>query len=87
MHLGDANKFLEEETRLRSLTNVVTSAGIDLMLFEDFADEAYDLLRKCRDTLNTANAETALIEAFNDESLQNYIITYLKVGSSMTYLH
>ena len=36
LHIGDTNKFLEEETRLRSLSNVLNAAGFDAYLYEDF---------------------------------------------------
>ncbi|KAK4539840.1 hypothetical protein LTR36_010301 [Oleoguttula mirabilis] len=82
IHLGDSNKFLEEETRLRSLSNVLNAAGFDSLLYEDFADEAFDLLRKVANALPAGNADVILHEAFNDEDLQNYIITYLKTLTS-----
>lgn len=82
LHLGDSNKFLEEETRLRSLVNVMTTAGYDAFLFEDMADETFDLLRKLASSLHASNADALLIEAFNNEELQNSVITHLKVCSA-----
>ena len=79
IHLGDGNKFLEEETRLRSLSNVLNAAGYDAMLYEDFADETFELLRKVASAVQTGTAEDVLLETFNDETLQNYVITHLKV--------
>lgn len=86
IHLGDSHKFLEEETRLRSLSNVLNSAGFDPLLYEDFADEAYELLRKVSNALPAGNADAVLHEAFNDDTLQNYIITHLKVGFGCNYV-
>ncbi|KAI7457765.1 cysteine proteinase [Hortaea werneckii] len=82
IHLGDSNKFLEEEARLRSLSNVLNQAGYDALLYEDFADAMFDTLRKVHNALQTGDAETILHEDFNDEALQNYIITYLKTLTS-----
>ncbi|KAK5130340.1 hypothetical protein LTR08_002180 [Meristemomyces frigidus] len=82
IHLGDSNKLLEEETRLRSLSNVLNAAGYGSLIYEDFADEAFDLLRRIANALPTGNADLVLHEAFNDEVVQNYIITYLKILTS-----
>lgn len=79
IHLGDSNKFLEEEARLRSLSNVLNEAGFDALLYDDFADAMFELLRNVHNSLHAGEADTVLHEAFNDEGLQNYIITYLKV--------
>nr|POF05449.1 hypothetical protein CFP56_69475 [Quercus suber] len=79
LRFGEVNKFANEEARLRSLVNVVSTAGVDLGLYADFADEVYELLRKARQALRTSNAEIILLETFNDETTQNYIITCFKV--------
>ena len=49
------------------------------MLYEDFADEMFGLMRKVANALQEGNAEAVLLESFNDETLQNFIITHLKV--------
>lgn len=79
IRLGDKSKFLEEETRLKSLHNMVNAAGIDKWSFEDFADETYDLLRKYMGLVDAGNLEESLVEDFNNEAIQNYIITHFKV--------
>ena len=58
---------------------MLNEAGYDALLYEDFADAMFDTLRKVHNALQTGDAETILHEDFNDEALQNYIITYLKV--------
>ena len=72
---------MEEEARLRSLTNVLIAAGYDPTLFEDGLDLTFELLRNVGNALQTGNAEQTLLEAFNNEELQiqNYIISHLKV--------
>ena len=77
---GEGNRFLEEETRLRSLSNVMSAAGFDSYMFEDIADVTYELLRKVASALQTGNAEDVVLEAFNDEETQNYVMTHLKVS-------
>lgn len=84
IYQGDGNKFLEEETRLRSLSNTMVQAGMDPMMFEDFTDETFDLLRSIANAAQTGNAENVLLEAFNDEMLQNYVIAHLKVQFMQT---
>lgn len=78
--MGDANKFYEELARLRSLSNVCNQAGFDLDIYEDFADETYDLLKKLPEAVAVGNAEDVLLQTFTDEVVQNYIITHLRVG-------
>lgn len=64
---------------MRSLGNVLNAAGYEPLLYEDFADEAFGLLRRVANALHSGNATDVLLETFNDEGTQNYIITYLKV--------
>lgn len=49
------------------------------MLYEDFTDETFELLRKLAAAAQTGTAEDVLLDAFNDETLQNYVMTHLKV--------
>lgn len=77
--LNDVNKFSEEEARLRSLSNVLNAAGYEPYLYEDFAEETFELLRNVRSAMQAGNVETALLDAFNNEYLQNNIITHLRV--------
>lgn len=79
LRLDDQTKFLQEETRLKSLANVTTAAGYDPSMIEDFADELYDVVKKTAASMQTVNAEATLLETFNDEGLQNSVITYLRV--------
>ncbi len=77
--MGDGNKFAEEEARLRSLSNVLNSAGYEAYLHEDFAEELFDTMRKVANGLHDGTAEDVLLECFNDETIQNYIITHFRV--------
>ena len=81
IHLGDGNKFAEEEARLRSLSNVLNAAGFESYLYEDFADELFETMRKVANGLHDGTAEDILLESFNDETVQNYIITHFRVQS------
>lgn len=72
--------MLEEETRLRSSSNILNLAGFDPMLWEDFADETFTVLRKVSAAMQTGEAEDILMQAFNDDELQNYLLTYLRVN-------
>lgn len=78
--LADHNRFLTEESRLRSLSTVLNNAGYDPMLYEDFAEETFDLLRRLATANPADNAESILLETFNNEETQNYIITHLKAS-------
>lgn len=81
IHLGDVNKLGMEQARLRSLNNVMSQAGFSMMLVEDFADETLDLLRNITSAISEGrDAAAILLEKFNDEMVQNYIITHLRVS-------
>lgn len=76
--IGDKNKFLEEETRLRSHRNLLNSVGFQEHLYEDFADTTFDLLRATSNALPTSDGGAALLASFNDDTTAMSIITYLK---------
>ena len=70
-----------EEARLRSLGNVVLQAGFSQMVFEDFADTTYDLLRELANAVNeNQDAVAVLLERFNEDMVQDYIISHLRVS-------
>lgn len=84
LYLGDSNKFYEEEARLRSLSNVLNQAGFEPYLYEDFADELFTLIRNIANALADNSGDEVLMNAFNDESIQNYVITHFKVSDDTT---
>ena len=69
---------------MRSLSNILNAAGFEPYLYEDFADETFDLMRRLMQTLQTGNGDEILLEAFNDDMLQNSIITHLRVRTCIT---
>jgi len=80
LRIGDKTRFAQEEARLRSFANILAQVGFDEMLYEDFRDEAFSLLREMAATLPAVeSAQARLLVAFNDENLSMSIITYLKV--------
>jgi ubiquitin thioesterase protein OTUB1 len=80
LYIGDTGKFYEEEARLRSLSNVLNQAGFEPYLYEDFADELFNLIRSIANAIGEGNGDEVLLNAFNDETVQNYIITHFKVS-------
>lgn len=54
-------------------------AGFEPIIYEDFANETFDLLRKIPQAMQTGNVEEVLLEAFNDGIIQNCVMTHLKV--------
>lgn len=81
IHFGDVNKLGLEQARLRSLNNVMSQAGFSMDMVEEFADETLTLLRDITSAVNEGrDAATILMERFNDEFVQNYIIVHLRVS-------
>lgn len=75
--------MLQEEARLRSLVNIVKSAGIAPEIYDDFTFETFTLMRDLSTAMRNGTAEGILLERFNDEHVQNYIITQFKVSDVM----
>ena len=78
-----------EITRLKSFQNILDAAGFRFELYEDFAEELYELLRKTAAALpppddgNPAtDVRAILLSAFNDESIQASIITFFRILTS-----
>ena len=82
LFIGDSGKCYQEEARLRSLSNVLNQAGFEPYLYEDFADAVFTLIRSIADAINDGNGDEVLMNAFNDESVQNYVITHFKVRTT-----
>ncbi|EME86592.1 uncharacterized protein MYCFIDRAFT_162177 [Pseudocercospora fijiensis CIRAD86] len=79
IHHGDGNRFGMEEARLRSLGNVVLQSGYSQMVYEDFADTTYELLRELANAVNeNVDAVALLLERFNEDIVQDYIISHLR---------
>jgi ubiquitin thioesterase protein OTUB1 len=85
LYIGDTGKFYEEEARLRSLSNVLNQAGFEPYLYEDFADELFNLIRSIANAIGEGNGDEVLLNAFNDETVQNYIITHFKVSFHVSH--
>lgn len=79
LKIGDRAKFAQEEARLKSLRNTVSESGQQVDILEDFEDFALDLLKETAKTIGAPDAESKLVDAFNDDVSQNYIITYFRV--------
>jgi hypothetical protein len=76
IRLGDRQKFLEEEVRLKSLSNLINETGHDFALYEDFLEETLQLFR---DLSKSSDAQTELFDSFNDWMKSQNIITCIKV--------
>jgi ubiquitin thioesterase protein OTUB1 len=83
VRIGDPHKFLVEETRLKSLRNILNDAGFQEHLYEDFAEDTIDLLRE---TSSAADGGATLLQTFNDTNRSMSVITYLKVRRGWTRL-
>jgi ubiquitin thioesterase protein OTUB1 len=73
--------FQDEEARMLFLRSLVQDAGTSPDVCEEFFEEAIDLLKKLADSLPLGTAETYLLNTFNDEGIQAYIVFCMKVSS------
>lgn len=70
-----------EQARIRSLNNVIAQAGYSMDMVEEFTDETLGLLREITSAvIEGDDAAGLLLEKFNDDMIQNYIIHHLRVG-------
>jgi ubiquitin thioesterase protein OTUB1 len=81
--VGNPNKLAEEEGRLISLGNLLDQIGYPRDIWMDFADSAFELLRKLAGSLSNMDGQAAdiLLQTFNDMSESMAIITYVKVST------
>jgi ubiquitin thioesterase protein OTUB1 len=83
LRIGDINKFYDEEARLNSMSNMLEYIGYPRDIWIDFADSAFELLRKLADLLQridgAAAAADILLQTFNDIGESISVITYVKV--------
>ena len=77
---GSVQKCSAERERLQSLATIVSDAGFDLAMFEDFAEETLEVLDKVSNALHNVDASEIIHTWFNDEIVQNYMITHLRVS-------
>lgn len=80
LRLGDRNRIIAEETRLKSLNNLLNSLGFQEHLYEDFVETTLDLLRQISASIPVQDDGAALLAAFNEPEISNGIITHFRVG-------
>lgn len=81
LRVGDINKFDDEKARLNSMGNLLDHIGYSRDIWIDFADGAFELLRKLADSVQAMDgaASDILLQTFNDFNESMSIITYVKV--------
>jgi ubiquitin thioesterase protein OTUB1 len=82
LRVGDGQRFADEEGRLLSMANLLDNIGYHRDIWIDFAEEAYELLRKLGSSVDAMDGTgpDILLQAFNDQSVAMSIITYFKVS-------
>jgi ubiquitin thioesterase protein OTUB1 len=86
--LGDYQRFGDEEGRLLSMGNLLDQIGYSRDIWMDFAEEAFDLLRKLGEAVHAMDGSAAniLLDAFNDMGVSMAIITYIKASLDYVWL-
>jgi ubiquitin thioesterase protein OTUB1 len=74
--------FEEEEARMCLLRSIVQDAGMSSEVCDDFFEEAIDLLKKLAKSLATGTAENLLLDTFNNEGVQEYLVFCMKVNDA-----
>ncbi len=79
LRLGNQNKIIAEETRLKSLNNLLNAVGFQQHLYEDFVESTLGLLEQIRTTVPVQDDGAALWASFNDPEISSGIITHFRV--------
>jgi ubiquitin thioesterase protein OTUB1 len=79
LRIGDKGRIMGELARLKSANQLIVSSGVPLDIFEDFAQETFELLEKCADSVPTVRDDTAILGPFNSEDVSSSIITHFRV--------
>ena len=81
LRVANVTKFEDEEARLNSLGNLLDHIGFSHDIWIDFAEDAFELLRKLATSVRDMDGAAAdiLLQTFNDMSKSMAIITYVKV--------
>ncbi|KFY15618.1 hypothetical protein V491_05618 [Pseudogymnoascus sp. VKM F-3775] len=84
--LGNKDQLEEEIARMMSLTSFIqTWCGYDEWLFEDMREEVLSLLTDIATTIHvgpTSDADSIILQRFNDEEISNAIIYYFRLLAS-----
>ncbi|KAI9819180.1 MAG: hypothetical protein M1827_007336 [Pycnora praestabilis] len=82
LRLGDKNKILGEEARLKSLNNLLDTAGFQEFIYVDWVEETLKLLRSTADSLPVTDGGAALLDNFNNPDVSNAIIYHFRLLAS-----
>ncbi|KAJ4362154.1 hypothetical protein N0V95_001502 [Ascochyta clinopodiicola] len=84
LRVGSAERIDDEEARLNSMGNLLEHIGYSRDIWIDFADEAFELLRKLATSVHAMDGAAAdiLLQSFNDMGVSMAIITYFKLLAS-----
>jgi ubiquitin thioesterase protein OTUB1 len=78
---GDPNRIGMEFARIVSLNNLMSMAGMEPYIFEDFVDATITLFNRisASPVIDRPYDVSPVVDAFNDTELSNAIITHFKV--------
>ncbi|KAI9670718.1 MAG: hypothetical protein M1817_003828 [Caeruleum heppii] len=82
LRLGDKHRILDEETRLKSLNNLLSSFGYEEHLYEDFVEETVTLLKLLANSVPSEPCHSMLLQQFNDPGVSSAIITHFRLLTS-----
>ena len=83
LHTNSATRIIQESTRLESLNDLLTQAGVEKEVYADFVDPTFELLQELASLVTEGKidkAEGRLLEAFNDPEIGNAVIMHFRVG-------
>ncbi|KAI9660849.1 MAG: hypothetical protein M1829_006459 [Trizodia sp. TS-e1964] len=80
--LQDLALIQREESRIRSLSNLMNRVGLSDYLYEDFVDATLRLLRATAVAVAMQHSDSLLLQAFNDPEVSSSIIAHFRCVTS-----
>ena len=88
--LNNAERIVEETSRLEAFNNYLEQSGVDKAVYADFVDPTFTLLNQLASLVadgKVSEAETYLWSQFNEAEVGNAIIMHFRVSPFSTCCH
>ncbi|KAF8536566.1 peptidase C65 Otubain-domain-containing protein [Trichophaea hybrida] len=79
---GDQNQIGMEHARIKSLNGLMESVGIQNYIYEDMAEETFNVFRTLSSGSISPADDSALVGIFNDPNVSDSIVTHFKFLTS-----
>ena len=89
LYSRDPSRIIQESSRLELLNDMLTQVGVEKEVYADFVDPTFTLMQDLARLLSEdkfSDAESKLLQAFNDPEIGNAIIMHFRVCQQLCLL-